>query len=75
MYIHEAILATNKQKPFIRRRSWAYLTSRPVHSVKIQPTNSPDGCVIESVTKNSPRHGWQPMEGDLVADDWEPVGL
>lgn len=75
MYIHEAIQATSIRQPYVRRRSWDYLTSEPVVAVKIQPTNSPDGCVIVSTTEKKPRYGWQPTARDLVADDWEPVGL
>ena len=75
MYIHEAIEATTIKKPYIRRRSWDYETTEPRIAVKIQPTNSPDGCVIVSVTNKNPRCGWQPAARDLVADDWEPVGL
>ena len=76
MLIHEAIITRTPEKPFIRRRAWSYLTSKPVAAViKIQPTDSPDGCIIESVAAKSPRYGWQPTAGDLVADDWETVGL
>lgn len=76
MKIYEAIMARTDERPYIRRRSWDYITIEPVAaSVKILPTNSPDGCIVESATEGKPRRGWQPTAGDLVADDWEPVGL
>ena len=76
MFIHEAILSRTLGKPCIRRRAWGYSTSSPVNApVKIQPTDSPDGCVIISTSRKAPCCGWQPTAGDLMADDWEIVGL
>lgn len=74
MNIHEAIMARTHEKPYITRRDWGYITVNPVAvSIKILPTNSPDGCVVESVSTEGPRRGWQPTAGDLAADDWETV--
>jgi len=76
VYIQEAIMTRTGEKPYITRRAWEYITTEPVAaSVKILPTNSPDGCIVESVSESKPRRGWQPTAGDLVADDWEIVGL
>lgn len=75
MYIYEAVMSVTRKKPYIRRKSWDYPTDRPTVSVKILPTNSPDGCVIKSVTEKITRHGWQPTASDLIADDWETIGL
>lgn len=76
MHIHEAINATDGRNPCIRRKSWAYPTDRPVSaSVKILPTNSPDGCVILSVCTNDPQPRWAPTAVDLTADDWEVVSF
>lgn len=75
MYIHEAIKAVTRNRPCIRRRAWDYQTDTPRIAVKIQPTDSPDGCVIRSVAEKNTRHGWQPTASDLVADDWETVRL
>lgn len=72
MNIHEAIMARTHEKPYITRRDWGYITVNPVAvSIKILPTNSPDGCVVESVSAEGPRSGWQPTAGDLAAEDWE----
>lgn len=76
MFIHEAILATTKDEPCITRKSWAYITNEPVSAViTILPTDTPDCCVIASKNGRIPCRGWQPAARDLIADDWETVGL
>lgn len=75
MFIHEAINATTVRQPCIARRAWNRFSKTPGSGVKIQPTNSPDGCIIESDVDRKTRRSWQPTAGDLVAEDWEPVGL
>ena len=71
MYIHEAIAARTKQKPYITRQAWSYLTDKPCGAaVKIQVTDSPDCCIVESVSAKVLRVGWQPKAEDLAADDW-----
>ncbi|WP_071428248.1 Thoeris anti-defense Tad2 family protein [Merdimmobilis hominis] len=76
MYIHEAVASCGLEKPFITRKRWMYLTPNPCKGapVKIQPTNSPDGCIVESVTGKIPHRRWTPTAEDLVADDWILVG-
>lgn len=75
MYIYEAVMATSKENPYITRRAWQYVTEYACpSSIWIQPTNSPDCCIVGSeTTSSSPRRGWQPTAEDLVADDWEVV--
>lgn len=75
MYINEAAMSVTPKRPFIRRKSWDYPTDKPTVAIKILPTNSPDGCVIKSATEKNTRHGWQPTASDLIADDWETIGL
>lgn len=76
MYIHEAIQARTQEKPYIARKSWNYPTRSPVFAtIRILPTDTPDCCVIESVNSERGCRGWEPRTSDLVADDWEPVGL
>lgn len=71
MYIHEAIAATTPQKPYITREAWERITSKPCASaVKIQPTNSPDCCIIESIFNANHCVRWHPTASDLLADDW-----
>ena len=75
MYIHEAILSRSLQKPYIRRRSWERISPNPGIAIKLLPTTSPDGCIIESDLDGDLRRTWMPTAADLVADDWEVVGL
>ena len=43
---------------------------------KILPTNDPyHGMLYTIPDKKSYRQRWQPMAEDLLADDWEVVGL
>lgn len=72
MDIVEAIRATTPSEPYITREAWACITPVPVSaSVKIQPTDNPDGCIVLSWTgahRGAPR--WSPNKSDLLADDW-----
>lgn len=71
MFIHEAILATTKEEPFITRQAWLYDMGRPVPPIiTIMPTDTPDCCVIASRNGKIPCRGWQPAARDLIADDW-----
>lgn len=76
MFIHEAINARTPDKPYITRRSWGYLTDVPVVApIRIQPTDTPDCCIVEGTARRKPCRGWEPTAGDLTADDWDVVGL
>lgn len=75
MYIHEAIQARTREKPFIRRQGWFRLSPFPCGGIKLQPTNSPDGCIIESDVDKKNRRSWIPTAEDLTADDWIVAGL
>ena len=76
MYIHEAIMATNIKYPCITREAWARLSLVPYYDgIKLQPTNSPDGCIIMSDARDNPCNGWKPTAADLIADDWKVVRL
>lgn len=81
MFIHEAINARSRRAPYISRIAWS--TARDSISpfapatdsnffpaVWIQPTNSPDCCIIYSEINKVPRRGWQPSAEDLSANDW-----
>ena len=77
MYIHEAAAATSKSKPFITRRAWRNIVLSEAHrtAIKIQPTDTPVGCIIESAAIKGPRAGWQPRAEDLMAEDGEIVSV
>lgn len=71
MYIHEAVRKAEEDNAYITRVSWSYITNKPCEAaIKILPTNTPDCCIIESVTRRNPCCGWRPKAGDLIADDW-----
>lgn len=70
MLIHEAILATTVEYPYVTRKHWLHpSTGEPI--VMILPTDSPECCLIFS-DHAKPRHrrGWEPTRQDLMADDW-----
>lgn len=73
MYIHEAIQARTADEPFITREKWGdvFGTKR---GVKLLPTSSPDGMILDSYAAKAPRCGWQPTADDLTSNDWITVG-
>lgn len=75
MFIHEAIKARTADKPFITRKSWIEeYGSWGRYGIKILPTSTPSGCMIQTKyrgTEKVPVNRWEPAAGDLVADDWE----
>lgn len=73
MYIHEAIQSVTPNTPYISRASWVRLSPAPFGGIKLQPTDSPDGCIVISDVNDGRRRGWQPTTADLIADDWRPV--
>lgn len=75
MNIYQAMAAVSKRTPFITRAAWrGVVTAEPVRWViKIQPTNTPSGCIVHDEATKILRPGWQPRAEDLMADDWETV--
>lgn len=74
MNIYDAIKSIDMEHPYITRKSWidGILHDHPM-MFKIQPTNSPDCCIMYGVGKPGPR--WNPSKEDLTADDWITVGF
>lgn len=72
MNIHEAMSERTRQRPFLTRRAWKKVLfvegDTPVY---IQPTDTPECCLVYGPSQKGPRRGWQPTETDLVATDWE----
>lgn len=64
MTIIEAIKSTTENRPSITRTAWGEM------QVKIRPTNTPDCCIISSLSGSNPSRGWQPTAEDLTAEDW-----
>lgn len=78
MNIFEAVKTrSEKNGLYITRKKWdyPYPSERrdPEPAIKIMPTDSPDGCVIYGVNKQTPRRRWQPAAEDLIAEDWITV--
>lgn len=81
MNIYEAMTARTYEKAYIRRKAWEYrmvvdqqkraLLLQPKY--RILPTNTPEGCLVDSLTCTGLRASWSPTEDDLLADDWEPA--
>lgn len=76
MNIYQAVAAASKKTPFITRAAWrGVITDEPVSgAIKIQPTNTPSGCIVHDEATKIIRPGWQPRAEDLAADDWSVVG-
>ncbi len=71
MTICEAIKCRTEAKPYITRKAWAYdLPDVHKPEIKVYPTATPDCCLLVSMQSVTPRRGWQPIEQDLVAEDW-----
>ncbi len=77
MYIHAAIAARTHKEKFIARKSWDYpIASERIEfgcSVKLNPTDTPDLCIVLSRTSGA-TCGWRPSAEDLTADDWITCG-
>lgn len=75
MNICEAIKARTADKPFITRRAWNdEYGPWGIYGVIVLPTNKPSGCMLQTRLRGnekSPANRWQPVAGDLTADDWE----
>ena len=65
MFIHEAIMATNEEKPNIQRNTGEWIGA----GIKVWPTNTCECCIVSSEASRKSR-GWQPFKEDLLADDW-----
>lgn len=81
MNISDAIKARTADQPFITRRAWTDEYGPWARfGVKILPTSTPCGCMLETRMprldglEKRPHNMWQPMAADLTAVDWEICG-
>lgn len=65
MHISDAVAAAIKSGQCIARRKW-----ESPYRFRIEPTDTPDGCICHSKAMKNPCRGWQPTAEDLLADDW-----
>lgn len=61
MYIHEAVRLTSPERPCIKRESWVRCARGRSNGVMIQPTDSPDCCIVESDIDESAAVGGSPQ--------------
>ena len=74
MNIAEAMRARTKEKPFLSRAKWRIiLLDCPYRPIFIQPTNTPEFCLLYGPSQKAPQRGWQPTAEDLMAEDWEVI--
>lgn len=74
MNIYEAVQACSVKYPFMTRAAWRKVVSTKIEdSVKIQPTETPEGCLFYGLSQKAPIPGWQPRKEDLLATDWMVV--
>ncbi|MFS0594201.1 MW1434 family type I TA system toxin [Cytobacillus horneckiae] len=67
MNVQEAIILAKKEGRGITRESWG------ARSPLIIPSNTIAGMVVVDY-KNQTKPGWQPIEKDLIANDWIVCG-
>lgn len=77
MNIAEAMRSRTNEKPFITRAAWKHTNKMTgeILQMLIDPTNTPDCCVVYSKISTGPRRRWNPKAEDLSADDWTVEGL
>lgn len=74
MNIQEATkLSMERGKPIYRSSEFDVLR-KPGENLELLPTNS-YGYIVVKPRKKDFYPMWQPMAKDLIADDWEVVGL
>ena len=69
MDICEATRQAMEKKCCMARKAWSNSCR-----TRIEPTTSPDGCVIHSRTQRNLYCRWEPTAEDLMADDWVLLG-
>lgn len=72
MDIRTAILSRTDAEHCITRQSWVNQMGSEA-APRIDPTNTPDCCLISSPYARKAR-GWQPTLEDLTAADWITTG-
>ena len=71
MTLLNALQARTAKHPYLARSTWlTTITRGPYESCFMQPTDTPDGCLLIS-NQTGRVTPWVPEEADLLADDWE----
>lgn len=74
MNIQEATKLAMENGKSIHRKSEFDVLRKPGENLELLPTNS-YGYVVVKPRKKDFYPMWQPMAEELIADDWEVVGL
>ena len=74
MNIQEATKIAMKNGKPIHRKSEFDVLRKPGENLELLPTNS-YGYVVVKPRQKAFYPMWQPMAEDLIADDWEIIGL
>lgn len=74
MNIQEATKIAMENGKSIHRKSEFDVLRKPGENLELLPTNS-YGYVVVKPRQKAFYPMWQPMAEDLIADDWEVVGL
>ncbi|MCG1914001.1 Thoeris anti-defense Tad2 family protein [Staphylococcus epidermidis] len=74
MNIQEATKIAMENGKSIHRKSEFDVLRKPGDNLELLPTNS-YGYIVVKPRKKAFYPMWQPMAEDLIADDWEVVGL
>lgn len=74
MNIQEATKLAMENGKSIHRKSEFDVLRKPGENLELLPTNS-YGYVVVKPRQKAFYPMWQPMAEDLIADDWEIIGL
>ena len=74
MNIQEATKVAMENGKSIHRKSEFDVLRKPGENLELLPTNS-YGYVVVKPRQKAFYPLWQPMAEDLIADDWEIIGL
>lgn len=74
MNIQEATKIAMENGKSIHRKSEFDVLRKPGENLELLPTNS-YGYVVVKPRQKAFYPMWQPMAEDLIADDWEIIGL
>ena len=71
MTLLNALQARTARHPYLARSAWlTTITLGPYESCFVQPTDTPDGCLLIS-NQTGRITPWNPTEAGLLAEDWE----
>ena len=74
MNIIDAVRTAKLDRSYITRKAWdypyRYSGNWSASSIKLMPTDSPDGFVLHSANAPDKPGKWYPRMEDILAEDW-----